>query len=229
MKAYFERTKQEHDAERTRHLYTTLQSLTEVLHADSYMLPLETTADCARIQPGVKYKVTFHLPDNQMAVVKIRNHVSCDEVEIVDNIDQLVGPMVVIVEEKTEETSKVDSAPVEQPIRSEELLVRTANEWWKAYSEKLWQEIELVGEQPIILGTEYRLPCQEIKPFLDRRLRKESSGRFGFDDIDEDLIATVIPLPQEKETPTVETQKGQSKKPQSQIDKFNARQAKKEA
>lgn len=229
MKPYFQRTKQEHDAERTRHLYMTIRSTGAVLQAESYMLPLETTAACARIQPGEKYKVIFRLPDQNMVVIQFKNLIDCDEVEIVDDLEQFAGPIIVA---ETKADTKAAPAPVEEqkPVQSKDVLAKTANEWWKAYSEKLWSEITLVGEQTIILGKEYRLPCQEILPYLDRKLRKESNGRFGFDSIDDDLIGLVTPLSQEqKEQLPSEKPKQQSKKPQkmSQVDKFNQRQQKK--
>ena len=236
---YFLRTKQEHDAERTRHLYTTLQSAKSILSAEDYMLPLDTTADCARIQPGVKYKVTFRSGENKMYVVTFKNRIDCDEVEIVDDLRQFAGPIVV---QEDSEITKSSPAPAEmkaekpsEPVkrlRSNEALAKAAKEWWKNYSEKLWQEIGLVGDsEPISLGKEYRIPCQEILPYLDRQLRKESNGEFCFDSIDDDLIGTIAPIKQEKkEQPNRAKPAQQGKKPQmSRVDKFNARQSKKEA
>lgn len=211
---YFKRTTEQHVMYRTSHLYDTLEDLKYDLHVKYIMKPMTNNADCARLMPGVKYKVYMISETGEIYGVTLRNILGVDEVEVLD-VSQALGHAT--INAPAEKHEKVPSPVEEKPEQNkEDFLIKQAKEWFKSYSEKLFGEIELIPDQPISLGKEYRIPCQEMEPYLDILLRKETNGQYGIDSIDEDLIATVIPI---QET---------SKKvePKSQTEKFRERQAK---
>lgn len=245
-KGYFKRTRQEHDACRTRDLYEKLEKEKAALEADSYMLPLESVLACARIQPGIEYKVIFRCKD-EVVVFLLKNRIDADMADVIGSFKEFTKITVVTKPTKKSEVAHVtvqsepekvenETAEPEPVVNSEEVLAQTAKDWWKNYSERIWAELEVMGDEPITLGKDYRLPCVEILPYLDRLIRKESDGYYGFDSIDEDLIGTIAPVsesdsreqPQKpkEEQPEV-MQQGTKPTKLSQVEKFNQRQMKK--
>lgn len=170
----------------TKSLYNTLNSIAVKIGAFNYYLPGENEWQTAQYKRGIPYCVTFSTKTGLRCFL-LENCQNSDTVRVLKEVYLLNEECV--PEEQNKEEPKGETS-------SETSMEDISKDWWSRNWPKLEEEISLVdGRREITLSQEkYRIPSQEILPFVKKYLEDATKGSYTFDGIDEDLIGLAVPV-----------------------------------
>lgn len=174
----------------TRSLFAEVCRLASSIGAVSYYLPREDPGHTAEMQRGIPYLVTF-ITKAGMRCYLFENCLNSDTVRVLKEVYLTGEPAGVPETADAQQEAKAEAEA--EPEKSVEAI---AQEWWT----KNWSELEATidasgGQVEIVLDTEkYRIPCEEIAPFVKQYLETATKGAFTLDSINEDLIGLVVPV-----------------------------------